>query len=120
MQEAQTYIRAWSVWPEQDSGKWSLSIEEVLIIESSPTRLPARVATEIYESGESGMGFSIFTLIFADGQRQAYSAGNAVDFVIYPRGKGPDDVIAVLPHKGRSDPEIIGPPHFYWCLYSEV
>ena len=87
VQEAQTYIQSWGVWPEQGSGKWSLPIEAVAMIESSPTRLPARIATEIYKSGESGMGFNIFTLIFADGQRQAYSFGNAVDFVIYPRGK---------------------------------
>jgi hypothetical protein len=90
------------------------------MIEGSPTRLPARIATEIYKSGESGMRFNIFTLIFADGQRQAYSAGNAVDFVIYPPGKGPDDVLAVLLHEGRNDPEIIWPPHYCWCLYSEA
>ena len=120
VQEAQTYIRSWGVWPEQGSGKWSLPIEAVAMTESSPTRLPARIATEIYKSGESGMGFNIFTLIFADGQRQAYSFGNAVDFVIYPRGKGPNDVVAVLPHEGRNEPEIIGPPHYHWCLYSEA
>jgi len=120
VQEAQTYIRSWGVWPEKDSGKRSLPIEDVIMIESSPTRLPARIATEIYKSGESGMGFNIFTLIFADGQRQAYCAGNAVDFAIYPPGKGPDDVLAVLLHEGRNDPEIIWPPHYYWCLYSEA
>lgn len=120
VQEAQTYIRTWGVWPEEDPGKWFLPIEDVQMIESGPTRLPARFASEIYDSGEWGMGFCIFTLMFTDGERQAYGSGNAVDFVIYPPGKGPDDVAAVIPHEGRSDPEILRPPHYYWCLYSEA
>jgi hypothetical protein len=36
------------------------------------------------------MGYQIFTVVFADGERQAYgSSGNAVDFVFYPHDKGP-------------------------------
>ena len=32
----------------------------------------------------------------------------------------PGDVVAVLPHEGRNDPDRIdGSPKFYWCLYSE-
>lgn len=119
VQEERAYFRTWGIWPEDDRGKWSLPIEDVLIIEKSPTRLPARIANEIYDAGESGMGFCIFTLIFADGQRQAYGAGGAVDFVIYPPGKSPDDIVAVLPHEGRSNPEIVGVPDYFWCLYSE-
>ena len=39
VQEAQTYIRSWGVWPEQGPGKWSLPIEAVAMIrkQSDPT-----------------------------------------------------------------------------------
>jgi hypothetical protein len=46
--------------------------------------------------------------------------GNAVDFITYPSGKGPSDVVAVYPHEGRNDPDRIdGGVKYYWCLYSE-
>src|SRR6266571_2281583 len=34
--------------------------------------------------------------------RQAYGAGNAVDFIHYPEGKTSSDVVDVLPHEGRT------------------
>ena len=114
------YLRHWGVYPEDDEAKFSIAIDDVAILESSPTRLPARFATEIYKQGESGMGYQIFTVAFADGQKQAYGMGNAVDFIAYPPGKGPDDVVAVFPHEGRNDPDRIDASRkYYWCLYSE-
>jgi hypothetical protein len=68
--------------------------------------------------GESGMGYTIFTVVFADGSRQAYSCGNAVDFIRYPEGAGPKDVVDVLPHEGRNA-EPVRCPEYYWCLFSE-
>lgn len=112
------YLRVWGVYPEGDSGKRFISIDDVEKVEDSPVRLPARFANEIYRNGESGMGYTIFTVVFSDGNRQACVTGNAVDFILYPVGKGPGDVIAVLPHEGRN----AGPvrtPEWYWCLYSE-
>ena len=64
------------------------------------------------------MGYTVFTVVFKDGTRQAYITGNAVDFVRYPEGKGTEDVARVLPHEGRNA-EPIRAPEYYWCLYSE-
>ena len=112
------YLHFWGVYPEDDRGKRSIRIEDVLEVEDSPTRLPAKFANEIYRQGESGMGYTIFTVVFADGTRQACVSGNAVDFIHYPIGKGPNNVTEVLPHEGRAA-ELIKGPQWYWCLYSE-
>jgi hypothetical protein len=112
------YLRYWGVYPEDDTAKRWIRIEDVANVEDSPTRLPARFASEIYRRGESGMGYTIFTVVFSDGSRQAYGTGNAVDFIRYPEGKGPRDVVAVLPHEGRNA-NPVSAPEWYWCLYSE-
>lgn len=112
------YLRLWGVYPENDRGKLSIRIEDVFKVDDSPTRLPARFANEIYKHGESGMGYTIFTVLFSDGERQACVSGNAVDFIRYPNGKGPGDVAAVLPHEGRNA-QPVPAPEWYWCLYSE-
>lgn len=112
------YLNTWGVYPENDRAKLSLSLEDVLRVENSPTRLPAQFANEVYKEGESGMGYNIFTVVFSDGERQAYGTGGAVDFIQYPDGKGPKDVVAVLPHEGRNAAPVRS-PDWYWCLYSE-
>ena len=111
------YLRYWGVYPEDDRGKRFIKIEDVVEVKDSPTRLPARFANQIYDHGESGMGYTIFTVVFSDGERQAYGTGNAVDFIRYPDGKGSNDVSSVLPHEGRNA-QPVGPPDWYWCLYS--
>ena len=111
------YLRTWGVYPEDDRGKMSIPIQEVLKVEDSPARLPAHFAEQLYRAGESGMGYTIFTVVFSDGRRQAYSSGTAVDFIRYPDGKSGLDVVAVEPHEGRgADP--MRSPGWYWCLYS--
>jgi hypothetical protein len=114
-----TYIKYWGVYPEDDKGKLSVKIDDVVAIESSPTRMPPRFANEIYRNGESGMGYVVFTVLFADGEKQACVSGNAVDFIRYPAGKGPQDVVGVIPHEGRRDDSLVNGPGWYWCLYSE-
>jgi DNA-binding IscR family transcriptional regulator len=64
------------------------------------------------------MGYTIFTIVFSDGERQACITGGAVDFIRYPNGKGPNDVSSVLPHEGGRNAEQVGAPDWYWCLYS--
>jgi hypothetical protein len=64
------------------------------------------------------MGYQIFTVVFSDGTEQAYVAGNAVDFIEYPVGRGPRDVVGVLPNVGR-DQNPLQAPKYYWCLYSD-
>ena len=113
------YIKNWGVYPENDSGKRWIRMEDIAKIEESSIRLPAQYANEIYRNGESGMGYTIFTVVFADGTRQACVSGNAVDFIRYPIDKYPKDVVAVIPHEGRRDDSLVKSPEWYWCLYSE-
>jgi hypothetical protein len=112
------YIKHWGIYPQQDRGKSYISIADVEALAESPRRLPARFANKLYRSGESGMGYTIFTVVFGDGSRQAYGCGNAVDFIRYPDGKGPGDVVDVLPHEGRNAEPASCPDH-WWCLFSE-
>jgi hypothetical protein len=112
------YIKSWGVYPENDRAKNWIRVQDVAGLVDSPCRLPARFATKLYKHGESGMGYTIFTVVFSDLSRQAYATGNAVDFIRYPEGKRPKNVLWVLPHKGR-DAEPLSCPAYYWCLYSE-
>jgi len=113
------YIEHWGVYPENDPGKRWIRMEDIAEVTESPIRLPVQYANEIYKNGESGMGYTIFTIVFADGVRQACVSGNAVDFIRYPLGKGPKDVVAVIPHEGRRDNTLVNSPDWYWCIYSE-
>ena len=113
------YLRRWGVYPEDDRGKRFVKIEDVVKVEDSPTRLPARFANQIYDHGESGMGYTIFTVVFSDGARQACVTATGVDFIQYPPGKGPRDVTAVLPHEGRRDDLLVKAPPSHWCIYAE-
>src|SRR6266404_3576589 len=113
------YIRHWGVYPGQDSGKSEVHVEDVASLKESPSRLPPQFANELYKAGESGMGYTLFVVVFSDGTRQAFLTGNAVDFIEYPQGKGPQDVTAVLPNEGRNDPGRREAPNYSWCIYSE-
>src|SRR5258706_7386068 len=75
------YIRHWGVYPQHDHGKSYISLADVDALAESPKRLPARFTNKLYKNGESGMGYTIFTVVFSDGSRQAYGTGNAVDFI---------------------------------------
>lgn len=116
---AQDYIKAWGVWPEDDSNKSHIDINQVIKIKESPNRLPVSIANKIYQVGESGMGYHIYTLIFRDGLKQTYLTGNAADFVILPEGKTMHDIVDVLPHEGRKEENKKTCPKYYWCLLGE-
>ncbi len=113
------YVKYWGVYPENDPGKRWIRMEDIAEVQESPIRLPAQFANEIYRNGESGMGYTIFTVVFADGARQACLTGGAVDFIQYPTGQGPKDVVRVITHKCRRDDSLVKSPQWYWCLYSE-
>ena len=113
------YIRAWGVYPDADPAKRSVPMTSVRRIKDSPNRLPAPLADELYRAGESGMGYTIFTVEFRDGSRQAYVTGNAVDFVDPPAGVRASDAIRVLPHEGREEAKQRS-VDYYWCLYDGV
>ena len=115
--DEQSYFKPWGVWPEDDRGKLSIRIQDVAKIEESPSRLPPKIANELYQAGESGMGYCRFTLVFSDESEQVYITGNAVDFVPLPAGKSRSDIVRVLPHTGTGKNYCQG-LKYYWCLYS--
>lgn len=117
------WIKVWGVYPNQDLGKSEVLVEDILSIAESPSRLPASFANDLYRAGESGMGYIVFTVVFRRTipflrRRKSYVTGNAVDFIDYPLGKGPKDVVSVLPHVGRRVWNKAS-PRYCWCLYSE-
>ena len=114
--EANSYIRFWGVWPDDDPGKRAVRIEDVAQIQPTPSRLPFKFAQKMYAVGESGMGYCIFTLQFADGTRQAYCTGNLIDFPELPEGKSVGDVVALRPNEGAREPSL-GTRRYYWCLF---
>jgi hypothetical protein len=115
---AAPHIRYWGDWPSQNPEKPEIRLEDVVSLSESPSRLPPQFANKIYKAGESNMGGTFFTVVFKDEVAQTFVSGGAVDFIDYPKGKGPMDVADVLPHEGplqnRKDA-----PDYYWCLFSE-
>jgi hypothetical protein len=112
----EAYLRHWGVRPEDDPGKLWVPLERVRALRESSYRLPAALADELYQAGESGMGYTVFTVEFADGRRQAYVGGNAIDFINPPGGLNAADARRVCPHEGRQEtPRRVLPYH--WCLY---
>lgn len=113
------YITHWGVYPGQDRHKTEIMVSDVASLKESRSRLPPQFASELYRAGESGMGYTLFVVVFSDGTRQAFATGNAVDFIEYPEDKGPQDVTAVIPHGGRNDNKRKSAPSYRWCIYSE-
>jgi hypothetical protein len=116
---AKEYYRVWGVWPEDDEGKQAVDIGEVAEIAESPERLPFRLANEVYEAKESGMGYHVFTVEWRDEFKQPYITGSAVDFLPVPEGRSLRDAMIVLPHEGRHDPATLKGLDYHWCLYGE-
>jgi hypothetical protein len=121
--DAESYIKMWGVFPEDDKGKNSIAIDDVTQIESSRLRLPPRLANKMYHAGESGMGYCLFTLVLKDGRRLPYITGNAVDFPNLPQDVTTEMIVDLLPNVGREffqsktiDPMTRG-AEYYWCLY---
>jgi hypothetical protein len=117
------YVQVGGIWPDPPDVSTALAIENVDWIEDSPHRLPQEIATKIYEAGETGLGFRVFTLVLENGSRLPFSTGRQVDFLELPPGVTPWDIVDVLPHTGREFFQGKGfQPHthaasFEWCLY---
>jgi hypothetical protein len=103
--------------PADDSDRQWISPNDVASIRESPKRLPAKYASEIYQAGESGMDYWVFTVVFSRWSRREYVTSSP-DFVDYPRGKGPSNVLAVIPHVGRRLLKLRSQPNVYWCVFS--
>ncbi len=118
--EAKPFFEYWGADPNRPT----LAVEDVAAIRSSPSRLPVELANKLYCAGESGMGYSLFTIVMRDGTRLPIETGNAVDFPNWPAGVDPAHAVDVLPHVGRENFTSRKPDptqssaSYYWCLYS--
>jgi len=81
---------------EPQDGDNMVALDEVVAIRDSPDRLPARIVQELYDRGESGMGYHVFQLRFRFGFWKTYVTGNMFDFVRLPRFLGPSAIRGVL------------------------
>ena len=86
------------------------------LIRESPLRLPLRFASELVEAGESGMGYWAFAVRFSWWRRREY-VQSFVDFIEYPKGLGPADVRAVIPHGARRGSGVVSSVNICWCAF---
>jgi hypothetical protein len=93
-----------------------ISPEQVVSVAESPARLPASFANQIYRAGETHYSCYIFTLVFSRWRRRKYLVVGPVDFLFFPRGRGPSDVKDVVLHSGSNRPSDV--PAYKWCVYS--
>ncbi len=98
-------------------GVWSVSPDQISSVVESPLRLPVRFANEIYQAGESGMGYFDFCLVFSRWCRRDYLVGNFVDFLEYPLWKRPRDVKRVILHRNKR--KLRSTPRTWWCVYAQ-
>ncbi len=117
---ALSYLTYWRIEPEQE-----LAIEAVAAVRESLYRLPAALANKLYESGETGMGYYVFTVVLRDGRRLPYTTGGLVDFPALPSGVTTADIVDVDPnvvdsrfHDRAPLPEE-SPRTVTWCLYAD-
>jgi len=116
IQEEKSYFKVWGVMPDMDPGKRFVLIEDIIDIEESPNRLEPQLANKLYKGGESGMGYTLFKLVFDTGQTVDVCTGNAIDFVPVPQGLTVANIRDVLPHQGSRQNFERGLDYF-WCLY---
>jgi hypothetical protein len=113
------YVKEFRSYPDRGREKGVFEVEDIESIADSRFRLPAKFADILHASGESGMGYLIFTVEFRNGFKQAYVIGGlGEDFVTYPDGLGKEDVVGVTPHAGR-DMERMRGRAYRWCVFSE-
>jgi hypothetical protein len=119
VQEAWTWKAMWGSWPEDYRERASISIDDVVGIEESPSRIAPDLANRLLEAGETAMGGTRFTLVLRDGRRVNVSTGNAVDFPGLPDGVAAGDVVDVIPHEHTGTTyAAMADPAYWWCLYT--
>jgi hypothetical protein len=121
IQAVEVWFPLWGVLPDDDPGKESVPLGDVVSIAESPSRLPVPIANRIYAAGETGMGYQLFTLIFDDGAELPCLTGNAVDFVALPDHldvRRVADVQVGVPH-GLPVTDYARTAQYAWCLYSD-
>ncbi len=94
-----------------------IPLEEIDQVEESPFRLPASYANQVYEAGEAGMGYCLFTVKLADGKDFVCITGSAlVDFPGLPPGITSKEIVGVLPNVG-CERTILPAPDHSWCYF---
>ena len=121
VQEQQKWLDVWGVDPEDDPGKRSIEIDSVAEIRESPARIPAVFADEIYAAFPLGREEAVFQLVLDDGRVITCRTGDAIDFLRWPAGVEPRQVVGVRTDVGnhRPDADIVN-ADFAWCLYQGV
>jgi hypothetical protein len=118
--EAQVFVLHWGVWPWSDK---CIQAERIRSLRSSPQRLPARLANELYAAGESGMEYCSFSATFRSGKKLYFLNGNTADFPAWPADADPNEVIAVHPHdrhpeyRGRMPMAEESSAEYLWCRF---
>lgn len=102
-------------WGEQ--GRQVLNANEILNLQECPDRLPPKLASKLYQAGESGMGYTLFQIEYEDGSVSSHSAGNLIDFVRLPAGTSRTEIADVIPHCGRNSLSRLSAPDHVWCLF---
>lgn len=129
VEEENSYIDIWGIYPDEDPGKNFISIEQVKQIMETPYRLASILANKIYGAHETGMGYYVFTLVMKNGDKLPFVAGGALDFLDLPPNYSYEDIVDALPHIGKDklqdkEHHWIKRPNtteakYWWCLYSK-
>jgi hypothetical protein len=118
VQEAWTWKAVWGAWPNEDRDE-SIPIDSIASVSESRSRIAPRLADRLLEAGETGMGYTKFTLILRDGRKINTMTGGAVDFPGLPAGVVASDVEDVIIHEHVGDPTTaVTLPQTRWCLYT--
>ena len=114
--DAQQYISAWGVWPDQDEGKREVSISDVTQIESSPFRLPAELAMRCRRT-RVWNGLHAIRNSVPQWLSQSPHFRERGHFVNLAPGKNIHDVEEVIPHAGRDTrPQLDAPDTRGACI----
>lgn len=87
---ADSYLKEWGVWPEKNM---EIPLSDVLEIVASKNSLPIEIVQKIIAKGETGMGYSSFTLIDQTGLEYPVLSGNLVNYIALPSSVSPNSIV---------------------------
>ena len=103
------------------TGDWWIHPDDVAEIVPSDKRLPAALASKLYQTGESGMGYECFEVKVEGYENFSCVTYNVVDFPALPDEVTTKQILNVYPHRGQEwhgSPRCFNkPPEFTWCYF---
>ena len=118
VQEAWTWKGVWGAWPNEDRDE-AIPIGSVASVSESPSRIAPRLADRLLKAGETGMGYTKFTVVLRDGRKINTMTGGAVDFPGLPPDVVASDIVDVIIHEHVGEPTTaVALPQSRWCLYT--